>query len=81
MAYMKCLLSLPIEMLNKHIDSVNATVIVSSSMVEGVDLKDDLSRFQIIMKIPYPSLASNKIKKRMKTNKDYYNYKTFQMYH
>jgi Rad3-related DNA helicase len=65
-----------IEMLNKHIGSELASVIVSSSMVEGVDLKDELSRFQIIMKIPYPSLNSNKIKQRMKTHKDYYNFKT-----
>jgi Rad3-related DNA helicase len=26
----------------------------SPSMTEGIDLKDDLSRFQIICKVPYP---------------------------
>jgi Rad3-related DNA helicase len=25
-------------------------------MIEGVDLKDDLARFQVILKIPYPTL-------------------------
>jgi Rad3-related DNA helicase len=34
-------------------------------MAEGVDLRDDLSRFQIIMKVPYPSLGDKLVKKRM----------------
>ena len=45
-------------------------------MVSGVDLKDDLSRFQIIIKIPFPYLGSNKIKQRQKTNKEWYSWKT-----
>lgn len=64
------------EMLQQHIDSVLPTVIVSPSMVSGIDLHDDLSRFQIIMKIPFPFLGSNKIKQRMKTRKEWYNWKT-----
>jgi len=44
--------------------------------MNGVDLKDDLSRFQVIMKIPYPNIKSEKIKKRQKDNKDWYNWKT-----
>jgi Rad3-related DNA helicase len=53
------------EMLEKHISSSKPTVLVSPSMQEGVDLKDDLSRFQIICKIPYPYLGDKIIKKRM----------------
>lgn len=64
------------EMLAKHLSSDKPTVIVSPSMVSGVDLKDDLSRFQIIMKIPFPYLGSNKIKQRQKTNKEWYTWKT-----
>jgi len=64
------------EMLNKHIDSKQPTILVSPSMNSGVDLKDDLSRFQIIMKIPFPNISSNKIKQRQKTNKEWYNWKT-----
>jgi Rad3-related DNA helicase len=45
-------------------------------MISGVDLKDDLSRFQIIIKIPFPYLGSEKIKMRQKTNKDWYSWKT-----
>ena len=64
------------EVLNEHLRSSDPTVLVSPSMMNGVDLKDDLSRFQIIMKIPYPNIKSKKIKKRQKDNKDWYNWKT-----
>lgn len=64
------------EMLEKYINSETSSVLVSPSMVTGVDLKDDLSRFQIIMKIPYPYLGSNKIKQRQKTNTHWYAWKT-----
>jgi len=53
------------EMLEKHISSTQPTVLVSPSMQEGVDLKDDLSRFQIICKVPYPYLGDKIVKKRM----------------
>jgi Rad3-related DNA helicase len=64
------------EMLQKHINSDFPSVIVSPSMMTGIDLKDDLSRFQIILKIPFPYLGSEKIKMRQKTNKDWYAWKT-----
>ena len=64
------------EILNKHLMSSEPTVLVSPSMMNGVDLKDDLSRFQIILKIPYPNIKSSKIKKRQKDNKDWYTWKT-----
>ena len=34
-------------------------------MTEGVDLKDDLSRFQIICKVPFPYLGDKLIRKKM----------------
>lgn len=43
--------------LRAHSESKEATVLVSPSMTEGIDLKDDLSRFQIICKLPYPYLG------------------------
>jgi ATP-dependent DNA helicase DinG len=39
-----------------HINSPEPTVLISPSMTEGLDLKDDLSRFQILCKVPYPAL-------------------------
>lgn len=47
--------------LEKHQKGSN-TVLVSSSMLEGVDLRDDLSRFQIIVKLPWLSLADPRTK-------------------
>ncbi|MCA9820036.1 MAG: DEAD/DEAH box helicase family protein [Nitrosarchaeum sp.] len=40
-------------------------VLLSSSLWEGVDLKDDLSRFQIIAKVPYPNYKEKRIKEKM----------------
>ncbi len=53
------------EVLKKHIKSKNATVIVSPSMTEGVDLQGDASRFQIICKVPFPYLGDKLVSKRM----------------
>ena len=40
-------------------------VLLSSSLWEGVDLKDDLSRFQIIAKVPYPNYKEKRVKAKM----------------
>ena len=45
-------------------------------MMTGIDLKDDFSRHQTILKMPFPNLGSKKIKKRMDTNKNWYGWKT-----
>lgn len=64
------------EILEKHINSKKPTILVSPSMMNGVDLKDDLSRFQIILKIPYPNIKSKKIKKRQNDNRNWYAWKS-----
>jgi Rad3-related DNA helicase len=46
--------------LETHLTSQLETVLVSPSMINGVDLKDELSRFQVILKIPFPNLVINK---------------------
>ena len=45
-------------------------------MMEGVDLADKSSRFQILCKIPFPYLGDLVIKKRMERNKLWYPYMT-----
>jgi ATP-dependent DNA helicase DinG len=42
--------------IKRHIESPEPTVLLSPSMTEGLDLKDDLSRFQILCKVPFPFL-------------------------
>ena len=46
--------------LNNHKQSSTPSILVSPSFWFGVDLKDDLSRFQIILKAPYPSFADKR---------------------
>jgi Rad3-related DNA helicase len=62
-------------MMEEHTDSSN-TVIVSSSMHKGIDLKDDLSRFQIVLKLPYKSLGDVLTKERTAKNNKWYSYET-----
>ena len=62
--------------LKKHFESLTDSTIVSPSLTTGVSFDYDLARWQVIAKIPYPSLASNKNKIRKDTNKDWYSWKT-----
>jgi Rad3-related DNA helicase len=62
--------------LQEHYATDKPTVIVSPSMDTGVSFDDDKARFQVIAKIPYPSLASQKNKLRQKNNPDWYTWKT-----
>jgi len=52
------------QIVQEHADSTNG-VLLSSSLWEGVDLKEDLSRFQIIAKAPYPMLSETRTKIKM----------------
>ena len=52
------------QVVQEHADSKNG-VLLSSSLWEGVDLKEDLSRFQIIAKAPYPMLSETRTKIKM----------------
>ena len=62
--------------LKSHTTGTSASVLLSPSMMEGVDLADDASRFQILCKIPFPYLGDEVIKKRMENNKAWYAYQT-----
>ena len=64
------------EILKKHINSKQPTVLLSPSMTEGVDLKGDLSRFQVICKVPYPYLGDKLISKKMHKWRWWYPYQT-----
>jgi len=64
------------EMLKLHMESDQPTVIISPSMDTGVSFDDDSARFQIIAKVPYPTLGSQKNKMRMSNNPAWYQYKS-----
>lgn len=44
------------EMFDLHKNAKKPTILVSPAMLEGVDLKDDLARFGVLLKVPYPAL-------------------------
>lgn len=64
------------DVLKKHMKSKTATVLVSPSMTEGVDLRGDASRFQVLCKVPYPYLGDKIVKKRMNKWDWWYSFQT-----
>ena len=64
------------EVLESHFQSKRPTVLISPSLHLGVDLKDDLSRFQIIVKVPYPDLTDKKVAKKKEKDPSWYTWST-----
>ncbi len=62
--------------LKQHTTSEKPTILLSPSMAEGVDLKDDLSRFQIVCKVPFPYLGDKVVRKKMNKWKWWYDTQT-----
>ena len=48
------------------------SVLLSPSMMEGVDLYDDLSRFQVIIKLPWSNLGDARIKVKSQLDETWY---------
>lgn len=48
------------------------SVLISPSSTEGLDLKDDLGRFAIFVKVPFGFLGDQWIKKRMEMSSEWY---------
>ena len=53
--------------IKEHIESRKPTVLISPSLHTGLDLKDNLSRFQVVTKVPNPNTAD-----RRNNIEDYY---------
>lgn len=64
------------ETIVKHTVTEDPTILLSPSMTEGLDLKEDLSRFQVILKCPYPYLGDKFIKARMERDPSWYIWQT-----
>lgn len=60
------------DLIKEHTKRKDPTVLISPSMVSGVDLTDELSRFQIICKLPFLSLANTRIAHKSKINSQWY---------
>ena len=60
------------DILKQHVETDQPTVLVSPSLTYGIDLKDDLARFQIIVKLPYLPLQDKRIQKLFKSDPEWY---------
>lgn len=63
------------EMLAEHSRRTDS-VIVAPAMHEGLDLKGDLSRFQVIAKVPWPNMQDRVIKTRMDRDQAWFSWLT-----
>jgi len=61
--------------IEKHKLTLNS-IIIAPAMHEGLSLDDDLARFQIVCKVPYPSLGDVQVKMRMDCDHDWLTWKT-----
>lgn len=61
----------------EHHARTPGSVIIAPAMHEGIDLSGDLSRFQIICKVPYPNCFDNEqLARRVEVDQKYYNWLT-----
>jgi Rad3-related DNA helicase len=65
-----------IEIFERFFDAEAPKIMVSASMNTGVDLYDDRCRWQVICKVPYPSLGDPQIKRRTKQDQSWYTWQT-----
>lgn len=56
--------------------STSNKIVMGPSLIEGIDLPDELSRLQILFKIPYPSLGDKFINYKFTKNPDWYKWAT-----
>jgi len=54
------------------IESNTPSILISPSSTEGLDLKDDLARFALIVKTPFGYLGDQWIKRRMEMSSEWY---------
>jgi Rad3-related DNA helicase len=63
---------------NLHRRSTAPTVMLSPSITEGFSFDDDLARFQIVAKVPFPYLGDRQVAAKMKLDQDWYTLQTAQ---
>lgn len=54
----------------------NPVILIGAGLKDGVDFKGDKCRFQILFKMPYPSLAGKQVNIRMHIDQSWYAYQT-----
>jgi Rad3-related DNA helicase len=56
--------------------STDASVLISPSLFQGVDLKDEMSRFQVVVKVPYPDLSEKRTVVKLQRDSAWYDWQT-----
>jgi Rad3-related DNA helicase len=64
------------EVISQHVNSIKPTVLISPSLHTGLDLKDQLSRFQIITKVPYPNKSDRWTNAKRDVDEEWYYWQT-----
>ena len=64
------------EVIFQHTKTMKPTVLISPSLHTGLDLKDELSRFQIITKIPYPNKSDRWTDAKRNMDTEWYYWQT-----
>jgi ATP-dependent DNA helicase DinG len=62
-------------LLQSHGNKPNS-VLISPSLNQGVDLKDDLARFAVIVKVPYPYLGERRTRVKQRRDYNWYTWQT-----
>jgi ATP-dependent DNA helicase DinG len=64
------------DVIQNHISTDKPTVLISPSLFLGIDLKDDLSRFQVIIKVPYLNTGDRWTAAKRKHKPEWYYWQT-----
>ena len=56
--------------------STESSVLISPSLFQGVDLKDEMSRFQVVVKVPYPDLSERRTVVKLQRDSAWYDWQT-----
>ncbi len=62
--------------IRKFIHSKEPLVLITPSAYEGMDFRDDMCRWQVICKVPYPNLGNKQVRMRMELDNRWYQWKT-----
>lgn len=64
------------EVMLKKMSKKRGAVLMGPSLLEGLNLIDDLSRFQVFMKVPYPYLGDKYVEAKLNFSQKWYSWKT-----
>ncbi len=60
------------DMVMEYLKQKDNSVLIGANLHTGLDFRDDLARFQIIVNLPYPSLEDPQVRARAKVDRDWY---------